>query len=147
MVKLFGSWGTTSVQNFKVSFLKREIKMNVSELCGRCCCCLGIVLMMFGSFLVPVNAPVWGDLIAQPVPAKKCTDACGSNCGKWLLVQVANNPPEWKCYVQATSSNGTCTTSNVPGHSCEGCKPGCVRLLVFDPETGKTSLKCICDKF
>ncbi len=53
--------GTQRLVPEVIDFLDEETVMKFSEWLGRGCCVMGVALMMLGSFLVPVNAPLWAD--------------------------------------------------------------------------------------
>lgn len=65
--------------------------MNPVKFLGILCMCFGVATMLLGTAMVPVAAPVWGDVLEDnPNPGggggagPKCPDAaCKINCGHW----------------------------------------------------------------
>ena len=104
-----------------MDFLDEETVMKFSDWLGRGCCVMGVALMMLGSFLVPVNAPLWADP-GFPGVTLKCDSSCGVECGEWLTVRPENAPPFTTCWNIGLSGEGWC---NTVGSDCDGCANRC----------------------
>ncbi len=114
--------------------------MSLSDFLGRCCCGLGLVLMLFGSFLVPVNAPAWADPGNEGEGggggAPICVNSICAQCGTW--VSVNGNPEE--CYDLNLNASGKCL-KNAP--NCGRCTGDCEKRTTQEPG-GPIVIECVC---
>lgn len=117
---------------------KKENVMNLSELFGRCCCVLGIAMMMFGTFLVPVNAPAWADPGSGGVGAPGCDHNICWFCGSWAKVNGT-----WKCYNADQNDDGHCITQ---GQECANCTRVCEGVEIVLPGEDEPTIECKCKR-
>lgn len=97
--------------------------MTVSNLFGRGCCVLGTVLMVIGSVLVPVNAPVWADDDPGTGTHQYCDGnaACETRSGTPLLpglCAAGGNP----CTPTGQGGVTSCNCVNPPAPSAHLCR-------------------------
>ncbi|HMO14811.1 MAG TPA: hypothetical protein PKD64_12820 [Pirellulaceae bacterium] len=97
--------------------------MFVNNLFGRLSVTLGIAMMLLGSLLVPVHAPVWGDLGGGTLLECDGHSACNTDCK-----EKAETPFECE---------GSCSTSQ---SGCEGC------VCQYFGITPNRSAGCYCEK-
>jgi len=97
--------------------------MKFSEWLGGGCCVMGVALMMLGSFLVPVNAPLWADpgFGGAPFPYG-CTEA-GTVCvgrSSGVPGTPSTGGGANPCYPEPGYQHLTCVCKMVPteSHRC-----------------------------
>lgn len=109
--------------------------MNVTKMLGALLVSAGIMLMMLGSVIVPVNTPVWGKDVPRPVP--DCAGSC-NDCGKPYPQYDANGTfTHFECLRAGTvPTAGVCRNDTI---NCSLCTGGCHYVVVLQVEY------CICN--
>jgi hypothetical protein len=100
--------------------------MNPVKFLGILCMCLGVATMLLGTAMVPVAAPVWGDMEAPFEPPKKCVESICNACGNAV---IEGSPPRYYCGTGVGPGwvDGSCKTKNSPGGNlnCNKCTGDC----------------------
>ena len=94
--------------------------MNVTKMLGAFLVSAGIMLMMLGSVIVPVNTPVWGDV---EIGGQECKASC-ADCGTGIVQDDGST----RC-LRGTGSNTTNGICQTNGLDCGLCSGGCEWLV------------------
>ena len=115
--------------------------MNPVKFLGIMCMCFGVATMFLGTAMVPVAAPVWGDVYEAPPgggPANCNPGKCNASCGT-----PQKNGQIWECKRKNDKDEWIDGTCRRKGSNCSGCpKDECEDQPPIPPAQDPTECDC-----